>query len=173
MKTLLVTIAVTVLLAGCVTEHMPIAPTEANPAQVKLAEAGVAVTHSLQTMAAIRKAELPFYNKLLPNPRTFGMNDLASIDWTGPIGPLVRELADASNYRLRVLGRPPAIPIIIAVIDKDVPLAEILRDADHQAGAKANIVVYPAQRTIELRYNKSDYLGDAINPTLEGGVVGD
>jgi defect-in-organelle-trafficking protein DotD len=139
-------------LAGCVSEHLPPAPPQSDPSSVKLAEAATQVDHSLQTLEGIRKAEYPDYDKDLPDPRTFGMTFLASIDWTGPIGPLVERIGDASGYRVRVLGRPPAIPIIISLEKKNVPLAIILRDADFQAADQADIFVYPARRTIELRY---------------------
>ncbi|MCL5261667.1 MAG: DotD/TraH family lipoprotein, partial [Gammaproteobacteria bacterium] len=83
------------------------------------------------------------------------MDKIASIDWSGPVGPLVKKIATASNYKLRVLGTPPAIPILVSISAKDTPLADILRDATFQCGNKANIVVYPASRTIELRYVKA------------------
>lgn len=140
------------LLTGCIHDYQPPEPPIPDIAGVKLAEASVQVDHSLQTLEGIRKSENPDYQKSLPNPANFGMNYMTSIDWTGPIQPLVQQIAMAAGYRLRVIGSAPEIPIIIQLLEKNVPLAYILRDADYQAGTKADIVVYTSKRTIELRY---------------------
>jgi defect-in-organelle-trafficking protein DotD len=81
-----------------------------------------------------------------------GLGGLVSVDWTGPIEPLVLKLATAANYKFRAVGKNPAIPVLIAVYASNMPLADVLRDANLQAGRKADIVVYPAQRVIELHY---------------------
>ncbi|MDQ2994373.1 MAG: DotD/TraH family lipoprotein, partial [Pseudomonadota bacterium] len=77
----------------------------------------------------------------------------ASIDWTGPVEPLVRRIAMASNYRVRIMGPRPAIPIIVQVSTQDVPLMDILRDVTYQAQKNADIVLYPSTHIIELRYH--------------------
>lgn len=156
MKKMLLIISITTsLLSGCAShfsDYMPPPPPGGDPASTQLALAARSVTSSLTTLEGINKAENPDYEKRLPDPRTFGMGQLASIDWTGPIGPLVEKLADASGYRFRVLGTSPAIPIIVAIHAENLPLSVILRNADYQAGQKAYITVYPQQGAIELRY---------------------
>lgn len=155
MKKLLVSfLLISAMIAGCASTYMPPPPKKRDSAMTTMAEAATSVTSSLQTLEGIRKAENPAYQKNLPNPSTYNMNQLSSVDWTGPIEPLVKRLAKASNYRFRVLGTAPAIPVIVSISDKNVSLAEILRDADYQAGKKADIVVYTKSRTIELRYRK-------------------
>lgn len=118
-----------------------------------LAEAAVSVSTSLSKLAEIQQAVHP--QARLPEPPNaakIGMADLASVDWTGPIEPLVRKIASASHYKLRVLGHAPAIPIIVSVTAKDTPLADILRDLGFQAEQQAGLVLYPSSRVIELRY---------------------
>jgi defect-in-organelle-trafficking protein DotD len=154
MKKIFAIIACVIFLSSCVSEHRPPEPNPGDASSIKLAEAAVAADSSLQTLEAIRKAEIPNYDKKLPNPANYRMNALASVDWTGPIGPFVQSLADASGYRVRILGNPPAIPVIVSLNEKNKSLAEMLRDADFQAGDKAQIIVYPANQVIELRYNK-------------------
>lgn len=81
-----------------------------------------------------------------------GMSGTADIDWTGPIEPLVRKLADMTDYKLKILGNEPAIPIIISISQNKAIIADILKNAGMQAGKRANIVVFPANRVIEVRY---------------------
>jgi defect in organelle trafficking protein DotD len=57
-----------------------------------------------------------------------------------------------SGYRLRVVGVNPAIPVLVTVNAKDLPLAAIVRDIDFQGARKASVKVYPQSRIIELRY---------------------
>lgn len=124
-------------------------------AGVKLTETAESVSKSLQELAKISRATHP-YTKL-PSPvdsNMIGMGQLKSIDWNGPVGPLVKKIAFATNYNLKVLGTPPAIPILISITAKDTPLADILRDVAFQCGSRANIVTYPASKIIELRYVK-------------------
>lgn len=130
--------------------------TVAKDAETKLAESAASVSTSLQQLAEIERASHP--QARLPSPpvpEMIGMAQLATIEWSGPIGPLVGKIAAASHYKVRTLGHPPAIPILVSISAKSTPLADILRDATFQCGSKANIVVYPASKTIELRYAKA------------------
>lgn len=83
-----------------------------------------------------------------------GMSGTADIDWTGPIEPFVRKLADLTDYKVKVLGTAPAIPVIISISQENAVIADILKNAGMQAGKRANIVVFPANRVIEIRYAK-------------------
>lgn len=142
----------TLFLTACGTERLPPPLPNSDPASIKLAEAADSVNDSLQTLEGIKKAEMPAYRKKLPDPGLYGMSNPATLDWTGPIGPLVKEIASLSGFGFRQLGNPPSIPVIVAIHKVDTPLGLILRDADYQAGEKADVVVYPRTRIIELRY---------------------
>jgi defect-in-organelle-trafficking protein DotD len=78
----------------------------------------------------------------------------ASVDWSGPVDELTMRIAKAAHYRTRVLGKAPAIPVLVSVRSEDKSLVDILRDIDYQAGQKADIHVYPNSRIVELRYAK-------------------
>jgi defect in organelle trafficking protein DotD len=122
-------------------------------AQQQLAESANSINNALLELASIQRAIYPAA-KLpdLPNANKIGMGRMASIDWTGPIEPLVRNVAAVTHYKVRVIGKQPAIPIIVSVIAQNQPIAAILRNAAYQCGSRANIVVYPSSRVIELRY---------------------
>lgn len=122
-------------------------------AEVKLVEAASSVSKSLDQLAHIERAMYPYLKLPQPeNPAAIGMQHLASVDWNGPAEPLVEKIALASHYRLRVLGKNPAVPVIVSVSKKNAPLADILRDVTFQSVKRANIVVYPGSHVIEMRY---------------------
>jgi defect in organelle trafficking protein DotD len=130
-------------------------PNNAANANIKLAEAAISISQSLQELAATERAANP-HVKIPPptDPVRIGMAGLASVDWTGPVEPLLRKIGKATSYRVRVLGKEPAIPVIVSVYAQNIPLADILRDVSFQAQKKATIMLYPSSRVLELRYLK-------------------
>jgi len=86
------------------------------------------------------------------NPARYGMANLASVDWIGPVEPLLQKIAAVTHYRLRVIGRSPPVPVIVTIDVNDKPIADILRNATYQAAKRANVLVYPRTKVIELRY---------------------
>ncbi|MCK4608555.1 MAG: type IVB secretion system lipoprotein DotD [Gammaproteobacteria bacterium] len=156
------TIILGLLLAGCSSYQQPVKgaqmlDTDATMrlAETQLASSATAIQNSLFELEEIQKVVYPAA-KLpdLPDADKLGMGHLATIDWTGPIEPLVRNIAKVTYYQVRVLGKPPAIPIIVSLSQKSVPLATVLRNAGYQCDNRASIVVYPRSRIIELRYAK-------------------
>lgn len=127
-----------------------------NKSEVSLAEASYSVSRSMVDLAETAQAAHPMPALAPPpSPLTYGMAGLTSIDWSGPIEPLLKQMAIASNYRLRVLGTEPAIPVLVTVNSKNVMLGDVLRDVGYQGGRRATVVVYPEARVIELRYAKN------------------
>lgn len=126
--------------------------TSAN-VEAQLLATAQSIEHSLGILAAAEKAEnAPLLNtEPLVTPEG-GMGGKADVDWTGPIAPLLEKIATLSGYRLKCLGNEPAIPVLIAVNAKHVVLADILQNASLQAGKRAQILVFPESRLIELRY---------------------
>lgn len=148
-----------ILISGC-TNHVrtktqifyPMDSGSVN-AHTKISEAAVSASTSLNELAEIEKATHPKAKlKPPPDPDSIGLGTLASIDWTGPIEPLIMQLARIGHYKYRVLGKRPAIPVIVAIDAVNIPIADMIRDANFQANQKADVVVYPSSRTIELRY---------------------
>jgi len=121
-----------------------------------LAEASYSVSRSMVDLAEVAQAAHPLPNLAPPpSPATYGMGGLTSVDWSGPVEPLVQQMAKASNYRVRVLGTAPAIPVIVTIYSKNAMLGDILRDIGYQCGRRASVIVYPESRVIELRYAKN------------------
>jgi defect-in-organelle-trafficking protein DotD len=154
MKFKLALIAIPFLALGaCSTPPQAIQPTGADSA---LGEASYAVSRSIVSLSETAQAARPLPTlDPPPNPSTYGMAGLTSVDWSGPVEPLVQQLANVGNYQLRVLGKKPAIPVLVSVYDKNTMLADVIRDVGYQCGRRATIVVFPESRVIELRYAKN------------------
>jgi defect-in-organelle-trafficking protein DotD len=136
-----------------ITAHSAPEPAVDQRSQAQLAESAQSVNTSLQQLSAIQIATHPDVKMAPPiNANAVGMGQQTSLDWTGPVEPLLHKIADASGYHVRVVGREPAIPVIVAISANDQTLASILRDTTYQVAKKARIALYPNSRTIELRY---------------------
>jgi defect in organelle trafficking protein DotD len=124
--------------------------------EASLAEASYSVSHAIVDLAETAQAAHPLPSLAPPpSPATYGMAGLTTIDWSGPVEPLLKQMAAASNYRLRVLGTAPAIPLLVTVNAKNVMLGDVLRDVGFQCGRRGAVVIYPESRVIELRYAKN------------------
>lgn len=134
------------------TDSAPAQTTDAN-AQSQLSQAAGSVAQSLQQLSAIQQATHPQAQLAAPiDPAKIGMAQQASLDWTGPIEPLMRKIAAAAGYKLSVIGQAPSIPIVVSISIQNQPLASILRDAIYQAESQATVSVYPKHKILELRY---------------------
>ncbi len=111
------------------------------------------VQQSLRVLAATKEPhEL---NAINTNPLVTaegGMSHRATFDWSGPIEPLLHKVANMTRYNVKVLGPTPPIPVVVTMMAENRRVADIVKDAGLQAGNRANIVVYPASKIIELRY---------------------
>lgn len=156
-KKLLSLFLATALLAGCAatTYKKPPHNEPSDDASIKLAEAANSVSVSMLQMARVEKViRPPTKDNTLTIPNAYNLQARASVDWSGPIEELTSRIAKAAHFRLRVLGKTPAVPVLISLNIEDESLAEILRNIDYQAGKKANIHVYPNSQVVELRYAK-------------------
>jgi len=155
-KTFLILFLASTLLTGCTgTYRKPPYNRPSDDASIKLAEAANSVSDSMQQMVRIEKVVTPpNKDNALTIPNTYNLQARASVDWSGPIAELTARIAKAAHFRLRVIGKEPAIPVLISLDINDESLAEILRDIDYQAGKRAYIHVYPNSQVVELRYAK-------------------
>lgn len=156
-KRLVIALIGTLLISGCGSPTFKKPPINApsDDASIKLAEAANSVSRSMLDMARVEKnIAPPSKDNVLTIPNAYNLQARASVDWSGPIAELTQRIASAAHYRTRILGKAPAIPVLISLNATDESLAEILRDIDYQAGNKASIHVYPNHQVVELRYAK-------------------
>ncbi|NQY43820.1 MAG: DotD/TraH family lipoprotein, partial [Legionellales bacterium] len=110
------------LLTGCFNQRTVYTPPIDNSAEIQIAEAAESVSKSLVKLVSIQQsATPPIREKKFVNPDAWDMQSTASIDWSGPIAPLVKHIAKASSYKFRSLGKEPSVPIIITISSKNRP----------------------------------------------------
>ncbi len=154
MKKIIAVVLGCVVLAGCMYQKTAPMPASSDHAAVKLAEAADSVSNSLNELARIQAEATPAIKgpHELPDPSTLGLRQVGTVDWSGPIEPLLEQIAQSMSYRMRVIGRRPKVALIVTISVKNTAMATILRDIDYQATNKAFVAVYPQTRVIELRY---------------------
>ena len=149
-KQLIIAILLTSLF-GCTTKKIVLAP-GSDIAAIELAEASVAVSNSLNAIAAKEQVSSVKIKEKAIDSHSIEMGKLASVNWNGPLEPLVRKIAQATRYRVKVLGLQPAMPVLVSVNVKEEYLGDILRQASLQAKNHVQLLVYPEDKLIELHY---------------------
>lgn len=152
-----ISLLIAVILAGC-KSMTPVPLQEQNlsasdPALVQTAEAAVSVSHSLSQLGLAQRNEqglLKRESEVNDLPRV--LSRLVSIDWAGPVEPLIAQLSENTQLRLKVIGRAPAIPVMVSLRKRDTSLYDVLQDVRGQIGARADIMVFPSSGVIELHY---------------------
>lgn len=159
----LVIVPFAAILAGChsskqlqysyvTADSAPVQSTDTN-AQAQLAEAAVSVGQSLQQLSAIQEATHPGVKMPAPaNPGALGMSQQTSVNWTGPVQPILNRLANAAHYKLSVIGSAPAIPVIVNVNANNQTIYNVIRNIKYQVANKATVTIYSKNRSVELRY---------------------
>lgn len=151
----IIILSICLMLTACVPAKPP-RGYDISKSQASLAEASYAISRSIVELAESAQAAHPLPAlSPPPNPATYGLGGMTTIDWSGPVGPLLRQIAKAVDYRVRILGRPPAIPVMVTVLEKQAMIGDIIRDIGYQCGTRAAVVVYPESRVIELRYARN------------------
>ena len=140
-------------LAGCAMwTPVPVpaqaAPPLPDPAERLLIEAAERAERALVSLA--RAAPAPESGLPGSDSLPAALRAPVTLDWTGPVEALAKELALRARYRFAEAGRPPARPLIVAVEAEGEPLIAVLRDAGLRAGSAATLTVDAARRTVLL-----------------------
>lgn len=156
MKTNFIPLIATLVLILCGCTQTALKSNNVSENEASLAEASYSISHSLVDLAQTAQAARPRAQLAPPpSPNSYGMGIATSIDWSGPVEPLLRQMAKSADYRLRTLGTAPAIPVIVTIYAKNELLGDLLRDVGYQCGRRASVVIFPESRVIELRYAKN------------------
>ncbi len=64
----------------------------------------------------------------------------------------MQRLADRAGYEMMVNGDLPPAPVVITLDVRQKMVIDVLRDVGLQAGMRADVVVDPERRVVELNY---------------------
>lgn len=133
---------------------------DSDPAIVRLAASAMSVTQHWNDIAEIESAQykrkhgeaaFSYDPKLVP-----GLDRYVSLgdSWSGPIEPLIKEIAVLTGYELRVLGVKPAADILVNIDTSYRRAIDILADSGYQGGKRIAIRVLAKSAVIEIEYAK-------------------
>jgi defect-in-organelle-trafficking protein DotD len=118
-----------------------------------LAQTALNSNNAIQTLAAVERASKPAVHRpQAPNPVKIGMDQLVSVDWVGPVEPILKSLAKKSHYRVNELGESPVVPILVNVNRENAYLADVIQDISFQIQNHAELTLNPTEKLIEIRY---------------------
>ncbi|WP_164153614.1 DotD/TraH family lipoprotein [Stenotrophomonas maltophilia] len=137
--------ACAVLSAGCATTRSAGSPAP-DAAQQNLTAAASAIQQSLRDLS-----EAEQYDKMRTAPGTPrlrvqipGLERMVTMPWNGPLEPAVMRLAAEGSYEFKLLGRQPAVGIVVQIGPEPATIADHLRNLGIQAGTRADIAIEPA-----------------------------
>lgn len=81
----------------------------------------------------------------LQRPETFA--------WSGPIDARAKALADRIGYRLVVTAPQPAVPVLVSVNMRDVPIITLFEALGTSAGTQATVLVDPDHREVQVQHH--------------------
>ncbi|MBI1215049.1 MAG: DotD/TraH family lipoprotein [Alphaproteobacteria bacterium] len=147
-------VGVSLLLAGCavhprVDEQLVASP---DPLGLRMAAAVDKASAALQTLASVEQARNPALSIQAVPYAPQELRRTMTVDWVGPIEPIMRRLADRAGYDLQVNGDTPPAPVVVTLNAKQKMVIDVLRDLGLQAGQRADVVVDPDHRLVELNY---------------------
>ena len=76
--------------------------------------------------------------------------------YTGPVEDFVSKVALETGYRIKAQGEKPGAPIIITLVQRDLPAMGALREAFFQGKDRAGLVVDQRSRTMTIVYKRPE-----------------
>ncbi len=127
-----------------------------------LADAADRAAVALETLSAVEHARSPGVSVAPVSNAPMELRRAITIDWVGPVEPIMQSLANRAGYSAGVVGTSPPVPIIISLDVQNKPVIEALRDVGLQMGVRADITVDSARRVVEIHYPPVPGLGQTF-----------
>ena len=125
---------------------------EPDPVALRLTSAVDKASAALQTLASVEQAHNPGVSLQLPPSAPRELRRIVTVDWSGPIEPIAKSMADRAGYQMQINGDKPPVPVVVSIVAREKTVIEVLRDIGLQAGQRADVVVDPNRRIVELNY---------------------
>lgn len=139
-------------LGGCAT-----APThpQSDPVAKALEQSTQRVSHAWQQIGAIAQAQHPQAVDQLDDYRgklPAALAQKVSERWAGPIAGLVSHLTSHIGWSFKKVGTTPPNGVPVFIDTNNKAIGEILRNVGYQAGDRAEVIVHPDEKLVELAY---------------------
>lgn len=133
-------------------------PTDPDPVGLRLAQAAERATQAQNKMAQIESFRTPLPTQDGLGASLPGTQQITSVTWTGPIDQITRTLSEMAGLSFKVTGKEPPLPMVVTVDAHQEPISKILQDIGAQAGRRADLIIDPTNRTLDLHYAPTDGL---------------
>ncbi len=133
-------------------------PVDPDPVGLRLAQAAERATQAQNKMAQIESFRTPLPTQDGLGASLPGTQQITSVTWTGPIDQITRTLSEMAGLSFKVTGKEPPLPMVVTVDAHQEPISKILQDIGAQAGRRADLIIDPMNRTLDLHYAPTDGL---------------
>jgi defect-in-organelle-trafficking protein DotD len=144
--------AIALSLGACVKPGNPQLVAEPDNVTLRLANAADRAANALDTLASIEQVRTPTDLPPLAEGAPAELRRSITVNWIGPVEPLVKQLADRASYTLNVTGNKPETAIVVTIDVRNQPVIETLRDVGLQLGGRAELKVDANLKIVELSY---------------------
>ena len=151
-RTVLIVSAALLLGACAINPPKPQLVAEPDNVTLRLAQAADRAANALDQLAAIEQNRTPTDLPPLASSAPPELRRSVTVNWSGPVEPLAKQLADRASYTLQISGNAPETAIIASVNVRNEPVIEVLRDIGLQLGDRAELKVDANLKTVELSY---------------------
>lgn len=144
--------SILLVLAACSYKVEPQLVAEPDLVTLRLADAADRATQSLEKLAAIEAERTPVDIEPITDRAPAQLRRSVTVEWAGPVEPLLLQLSDRAGYDFVITGSNPAVPLVVEVKSFRKPVIEVLRDVGLQLGQRASLNVDANSQTVEVVY---------------------
>ncbi len=123
-----------------------------DPISARLAEAADRVSNALETLAAVENARGPSIGTAPISGAPRELRRAVTVNWVGPVEPIMKMMAERANYGFEVYGNPPPNALVVSLDAENMPIIEVMRDLGLQLGNRADVKVSSDNRVVEIHY---------------------
>lgn len=81
-----------------------------------------------------------------------GMEAMVTMPWSGTLEQAVTKLSGVCGFTVKFTGRPPSTPILVQIGREASTVSDHMRNIGIQAGQRADLIIDPRQKIVEVRY---------------------
>jgi defect-in-organelle-trafficking protein DotD len=145
------TIATALYLIGCAAQTTVQVP-ENDPAISALQATAEQIEQEMRQLVLLQSDTKQQGGLRAVLPKDGPLGKPTTMQWSGPIGPAVQQIAKSVRYEYCVTGAAPAAPITVSLDVTQKPAYTVLDTIAWQAAGKAQLLVDPVKQKLTLAY---------------------
>lgn len=139
------------IISGCASERKVVNVAPPDPALKLVADATREMTAQLKILSAIEQESRGVYPILESGPSTGPLAQPVTLKWSGEASRALQGIANKAGYSMRIVGKPPASPLIVTIDAVNRRLFDVVQDIGHQVGENG-VQIDEMSKSITLAY---------------------